>query len=97
MKEEASDYLQPDTIRALVKKYSQFINFPIYLWASRTETVEEPDEADADADEDEDAQVRSHYISFITSQHRCSDGRSFLSMLFLILVIFFLFSLLPCL
>lgn len=59
LKEEAADYLQPDTIRSLVKKYSQFINFPIYLWASRTETVEEAD-ADADADQadaDEDAQV----------------------------------------
>lgn len=59
MKEEAADYLQADTIRALVKKYSQFINFPIYLWASRTETVEETD-ADADADDDandDDAQV----------------------------------------
>ncbi|XP_063821151.1 endoplasmin [Ostrinia nubilalis] len=52
MKEEAADYLQPDTIRALVKKYSQFINFPIYLWASRTETVEEPAEPEADADDD---------------------------------------------
>ncbi|KAL0839982.1 hypothetical protein ABMA28_015309 [Loxostege sticticalis] len=59
LKEEAADYLQPDTIRALVKKYSQFINFPIYLWASRTETVEEAadDDADADKDADEDAQV----------------------------------------
>nr|XP_034824278.1 endoplasmin-like [Maniola hyperantus] len=57
LKEEAADYLQPDTIRALVKKYSQFINFPIYLWASRTETVEEPDaEADAAPDAD-DVQV----------------------------------------
>lgn len=56
LKEEAADYLQPDTIRALVKKYSQFINFPIYLWAARTETVEEPVERDAAADDD-DAQV----------------------------------------
>ncbi|XP_045534418.1 endoplasmin [Papilio machaon] len=59
MKEEAADYLQPDTIRALVKKYSQFINFPIYLWASRTETVQETD-TDTDkpeTDADDDAQV----------------------------------------
>ncbi|XP_068630780.1 endoplasmin [Battus philenor] len=59
MKEEAADYLQPDTIRSLVKKYSQFINFPIYLWASRTETVEEADddEEKPEADADDDAQV----------------------------------------
>ncbi|XP_026318647.1 endoplasmin isoform X2 [Hyposmocoma kahamanoa] len=58
LKEEAADYLQADTIRSLVKKYSQFINFPIYMWASHTETVEEPDDEPAPADDaDEDAQV----------------------------------------
>ncbi|KAM3956352.1 heat shock protein 90 Gp93 [Aphomia sociella] len=58
LKEEAADYLQPDTIRSLVKKYSQFINFPIYLWASRTETVEEEEADEAERpDADDDAQV----------------------------------------
>ncbi|XP_066489979.1 endoplasmin [Tiliqua scincoides] len=42
MKEEASDYLELDTVKNLVRKYSQFINFPIYVWSSKTETVEEP-------------------------------------------------------
>lgn len=42
MKEEARDFLEPETIKDLVKKYSQFINFNIYLWTSKTETVEEP-------------------------------------------------------
>lgn len=42
LKEEASDYLELDTVKNLVKKYSQFINFPIYVWSSKTETVEEP-------------------------------------------------------
>lgn len=35
LKEEAYDYLEADTIEQLVKKYSQFINFPIYLWSSK--------------------------------------------------------------
>uniref|UniRef100_A0A8C2E5M1 Endoplasmin n=1 Tax=Cyprinus carpio TaxID=7962 RepID=A0A8C2E5M1_CYPCA len=35
MKEEASDYLELETIKNLVKKYSQFINFPIYVWSSK--------------------------------------------------------------
>lgn len=35
MKEEASDYLELETIKNLVRKYSQFINFPIYVWASK--------------------------------------------------------------
>lgn len=38
MKEEASDYLELETIKNLVKKYSQFINFPIYVWASKVIT-----------------------------------------------------------
>jgi len=58
LKEEASDYLELETIKNLVKKYSQFINFPIYVWASKTETTEEPieedaEEAEKDATEDE--------------------------------------------
>jgi len=62
LKEEAHEFLEAGTIKDLVKKYSQFINFNIYLWTSKTEEVEEPaedeeeakDEADA---EDEDAKV----------------------------------------
>jgi len=42
LKEEAYDYLQQDTLKDLIKKYSQFINFNIYLWSSSTKTVEEP-------------------------------------------------------
>ncbi|CAG5957814.1 unnamed protein product [Menidia menidia] len=53
LKEEASDYLELETIKNLVRKYSQFINFPIYVWASKTETVEEPIEDDAEAEEPE--------------------------------------------
>lgn len=50
LKPEAKDFLEEETVRNLVKKYSQFINFPIYLWASHTEQVEE---ADDDAEEKE--------------------------------------------
>ena len=70
LKEEAYDYLEQDSIKDLVKKYSQFINFNIYMWNSKTEQVEEPiededeepaaeddDEEKKAADEDEDAAV----------------------------------------
>ncbi|XP_020559565.1 endoplasmin [Oryzias latipes] len=53
LKEEASDFLELETIKNLVRKYSQFINFPIYVWASKTETVEEPIEEDAETEEPE--------------------------------------------
>ncbi|XP_057296037.1 endoplasmin-like [Hydractinia symbiolongicarpus] len=70
LKEEARDFLEPNTLEDLIKKYSQFINFNIYLWKSKTEEVEEPieeteeekkaeeDKKDEDKkDEDEDAKV----------------------------------------
>jgi heat shock protein beta len=55
LKEESRDNLEHDTIRELVKKYSQFINFNIFMWGSKTETVEEPieDEEETPAEEEE--------------------------------------------
>ena len=35
LKEEAHEYLEAHRIKDLIKKYSQFINFPIYLWESK--------------------------------------------------------------
>lgn len=52
LKEEAADFLEPDTLKNLVHKYSQFINFDIYLWQSKTEMVEEPVEEEAASTED---------------------------------------------
>lgn len=42
LKEEAQDFLEEDTIKQLIKKYSQFINFPIHLWTSKTVEEEIP-------------------------------------------------------
>ena len=56
LKEESYDFLEQDTVRDLIKKYSQFINFNIYLWGSSTKTVEEPieeEEEEEDKTEDE--------------------------------------------
>lgn len=53
MKEEARDFLEPETIKDLVKKYSQFINFNIYLWTSKTETVDEPIEDESEEKKEE--------------------------------------------
>lgn len=46
------DFLEPDTLKNLVHKYSQFINFNIYQWQSKTETVEEETEDASEANED---------------------------------------------
>lgn len=59
LSEEAEDYLQPDTLKEVVKRYSPFIPFPIYLWASHVETVNvEPEEkSETDKKSDVDASV----------------------------------------
>ncbi|CAH1784217.1 unnamed protein product [Owenia fusiformis] len=57
LKEEAHDFLEPNSLKDLVKKYSQFINFNIYIWESKTETVEEPiDEDEEEAEKPADAE-----------------------------------------
>ena len=57
MKDEAAEYLQPTTIRDLVTKYSQFINFNIYLWESKKVEVEEPvEEEESAASKEEEAE-----------------------------------------
>jgi hypothetical protein len=35
LKEEAHDFLEENTLKDLIKKYSQFINFNIYIWSSK--------------------------------------------------------------
>jgi heat shock protein beta len=39
LKEEAYDFLEPDTLKKLIQKYSQFINFDIMLWQSRVSFI----------------------------------------------------------
>lgn len=36
-----------------MKKYSEFINFPIYLWASKEVDVEVPAEEDESSDDED--------------------------------------------
>ena len=44
IKEEAGEYLQPSTLDEIIRRYSQFINFNIYLWKSRIVKEEVLDE-----------------------------------------------------
>ncbi|XP_062558472.1 endoplasmin [Armigeres subalbatus] len=66
LKDEAQDFLEEDTVKQLIKKYSQFINFPIYMWTSKEveeeipveeDTAEKPEKKDEDQIEEEDGQV----------------------------------------
>lgn len=44
-----------------MKKYSEFINFPIYLWASKEVDVEVP--ADGDESSDEEEKCKHHLVT----------------------------------
>nr|ADR79285.1 Hsp90 beta [Brachionus ibericus] len=63
LKEEAREYLEEHKLREIITKYSQFINFNIYLWASKSVSEEVPvedEEAAATATpktDDDDASV----------------------------------------
>merc|ERR1712178_560468 len=54
LKEDASEFLEQSKLEDLVKRYSEFITFPIYLHKSKTETVEVPIDDDDDDEEEEE-------------------------------------------
>lgn len=58
LKDEAQDFLEEDTVKNLIKKYSQFINFPIYMWTSKTVEEEIPiDDEPADKNQDDEDEI----------------------------------------
>ncbi|CAI9116978.1 OLC1v1018282C1 [Oldenlandia corymbosa var. corymbosa] len=54
LRDEAQEYLDEFKLKDLVKKYSEFINFPIYLWASKEVDVEVPADDDESSDDEEE-------------------------------------------
>ncbi|KAJ4840684.1 heat shock protein 90 [Turnera subulata] len=52
LRNEAGEYLEESKLKDLVKKYSEFINFPIYLWASKEVEVEVPADEDESTEEE---------------------------------------------
>ncbi|KAG6475995.1 hypothetical protein ZIOFF_065229 [Zingiber officinale] len=57
LRDEAKEYLEEDKLKELVKKYSEFINFPIYLWASKQVDVEVPSDEEESSDEEETSET----------------------------------------
>ena len=54
VQEETQEYLEEAKLKELVEKYSEFINFPIYLYASKEVDVPVDEAAEADADDSEE-------------------------------------------
>lgn len=56
LKEDAGEFLEQDSLRDLIKRYSEFITFPIYLHTSHDEEIEVPVEEDEEEDVDEEGE-----------------------------------------
>jgi len=52
VKEDSLEYLDQKVLTDLIHKYSEFINFPIYLWAEKTVTEEVDDDTPAEVSEE---------------------------------------------
>ncbi|CAF1532271.1 unnamed protein product, partial [Adineta steineri] len=61
LKEEAGEYLEISTLEEIIRKYSQFINFNIYLWKSKTikEEVADDDAVEDDKEEDKKSKTKT--------------------------------------
>jgi HSP90 family molecular chaperone len=51
-------------LQDLVKKYSEFINFPIYLWATKEVDVEVPADEEESTEEEDTSKLPVNYYSF---------------------------------
>lgn len=59
LKEDATEFLEESKLKSLITRYSQFINFPIYLETTEEVEVEAKDEETEDKDENKDEHIET--------------------------------------
>lgn len=76
LKDEHDRYLDKNRVIDLVKKHSQFINYPISVWVKKTREVELTDEdckEDADANADGDCKEDADSAAKCNEEDECSN------------------------
>ena len=53
LKDDSVEFSEQDKIKGLVKRYSEFINYPIYLYTSKEVTKQVPEEVEVEGEEPE--------------------------------------------
>lgn len=75
LKQDMKEYLEERKLKELVARYSEFINFPIYVWTKKevSKEVEIDDEEAAQLDEEKKAEEDDEPVKVVNDEDENND------------------------